>query len=265
VFQQALTMYRFHRTPFEKIIDNILRVMEFHDASFTFPTVASTGSQKPGLLKKIIDQNCEIAVHGYQHVKYSLISIDEQENDLTRALRTYKRLGIPIKGFRAPYNSYGAKTPELIEKYGFKWDAGIGYLEENRQKTAFFKLIQHSRELNFVCIPLNRLSDDLMIDELHYSPDEMVKRLCHAMDIAKESQGVIMFDLHPIRIGQPEYVGVLDRIVSYGKKIGGCFPTVSQAIELWGSRGNWNGHEFCCLLTGDVDNFYFRDYLRRLG
>lgn len=265
IFQQALTMYRFHRTPFEEIIENILSVMESHEAYFTFPTVASTATQKPDLLKKIIHQGSEIAVHGYQHVKYPLISIKDQESDMIRALRTYEKLGIPIKGFRAPYNSYDSNTAELIERHGFRWDAGIGYLKENREKTDFFKVIQGNRELSFVCIPLNELSDDLLIDELHCSPKEMVKRLCHALDYAKKSRGVIMFDLHPIRIGQAEYVGVLDRILSYGERIGGWFPTVSQAVEIGASKSDWNGHEFCCLLTGDVDNFYFRDYLRRLG
>jgi peptidoglycan/xylan/chitin deacetylase (PgdA/CDA1 family) len=264
IFQQAFRMYKFHKTPFEQIIDNILNVVSKYGASYTFPTVASTAAQKPDLLRKIIDAKSEIAAHGYQHVKYPLISAEDQNTDVTRAVASFRKMRIPIKGFRAPYNAYDSNTPAIIEKHGFLWDAGIGYSKENRSKTDFFKLSQSGRELNFVCIPLNELSDDLMIDELQYSANEMVRHLTKALDGAKKAGGVIMFDLHPIRIGQPEYVNVLDRLVSYGTNIGGWFPTVSEAVKAKASGRSWNGRDFCCLLTGDVDNFHFGDYLKRL-
>ena len=257
-------MYRFHKTPFEQIIHNILSVVESQNASYTFPTVASTALQKPDLLRKIVDAKCEIAVHGYQHVKYPLISAEAQENDMGKALAVFRRMGIPVKGFRAPYNAYDSNTPSIVEKHRFLWDAGIGYANENRCKTDFFKLRQSGRDLDFFCIPLNDLSDDMMIDELQYSVNEMTKHLTKALDEAKKTKGVIMFDLHPIRIGQPQYVEVLDRLVSHGTKIGAWFPTVSEAVNTKISKGDWKGYDFCCLLTGDVDNFHFSDYIKRL-
>jgi peptidoglycan/xylan/chitin deacetylase (PgdA/CDA1 family) len=257
-------MYRFYRTPFEQIIDNILATLSKYDACYTFPILASTAIEKPELLRKIVDSKCEIAAHGYEHVKYTLISLEDQDSDIERAKTTFRKMGINVKGFRAPYNAYDLHTPELVEKHGFLWDAGVGYSEENRTKTQFFKLKSSGRELNFFCIPLSGLSDDMMIDELKYSPKEMVKHLSKALDEARKLRAVVMFDLHPIRIGQPEYVEVIDRLVSYGKKIGGWFPTVSEAVSTRSSRGDWKGYDFCCLLTGDVDNFHFRDYVKRL-
>jgi peptidoglycan/xylan/chitin deacetylase (PgdA/CDA1 family) len=264
VIEQALRMYRFHRIPFDQIIENIIGVLSKYDASYTFPILASTAAEKPDLLKKIVSSKSEIAAHGYRHVKYPLISPEEQDNDIELALKLFRTMGISIKGFRAPYNAYDSYTPPLIEKHGFLWDAGIGYSRENRLKTEFFKISSHGRELSFYCIPLNELSDDMMIDELGYSSAEMVKQLTKALENARKAKGVIMFDLHPIRIGQPQYLGVLEGLLSYGKKIGGWFPTVTEAISAQASKGDWNGHDFCCLLTGDVDNFRFRDYVKRL-
>ena len=257
-------MYRFHRTPFEEIIGNILNITTKYNAAFTFPTVASTAIQKPELLREIISAKSEIAIHGYQHLKYPLISKEEQRNDLRMAVKAYRKLSIPINGFRAPYNAYNSSTLLAVDEQGFAWDAGIGYSRDYNSKTDFFKVTEDNRELRFVCIPLNELSDDLLIDEFHYSTRLMTKSLKGKLDWIRESHGVIMFDLHPIRIGQPNYVSVLEDLISYGTSIGGWFPTVSEAVERKMKKGDWNGHEFCCLLTGDIDNFYFRDYLRRL-
>jgi peptidoglycan/xylan/chitin deacetylase (PgdA/CDA1 family) len=264
VFTQALRMYRFHRVPFEKIVANILEVTQKHGAGFTFPTVASVATQKPELLRKIVASGGEVAVHGYRHVKYPLISAKGQENDVGRALHTYARLGINISGFRAPYNAYDGNTPRIIDRAGFLWDGGIGYSPANRGRKEMFRVKVDGRDSKFVCIPLNFLSDDLMIDEYGYTPRQMADALNGALDDASRSGSVVMFDLHPIRIGQPEYVGVLDRMISHGVSLGGWFPTVSEAVKT-GEGGDWKGHRFCCLLTGDIDNFYFSDYLRRLG
>jgi peptidoglycan/xylan/chitin deacetylase (PgdA/CDA1 family) len=257
-------MYRFHQTPFEEIVSNILQTTQKYDASFTFPIVASVATQKPELLKLIIDSHCEIAIHGYQHVKYPLIPIEKQDEDIRRAIETFKRIGIPINGFRAPYNAYGRSTPLLIEKHGFLWDGGIGYSRDNRTRSQLFRIRQDGRELSLLCFPLDELSDDLMIDERNYSAQDMKTALRSRIDEARRVKGLVAFDLHPIRIGQPEFIPVLEDLVSYGTNAGGWFPTVSQAIERNIAKSDWNGLEFCCLLTGDIDNFYFRDYLKRL-
>jgi peptidoglycan/xylan/chitin deacetylase (PgdA/CDA1 family) len=258
-------MYRLHQTPFEEIIENILSIATKQESGFTFPTVASVAIQKPDLLRKIIDSRSEIAVHGYHHVKYSMISEEKQFLDMKQAVAAYRKLNIPVRGFRAPYNSYGPATPTLIEKAGFEWDIGLGYSDENRKKNDFFTVESEGRRLSFLCAPLSELSDDLMIDELNYTTSEIARALKKALDEAAEKRGLIMFDLHPIRIGQPQYVSLLDEVIDYGRKLGGWFPTVSEAVEVRTKKGSWDDNTFCCLLTGDIDNFYFRDYLRRLS
>ena len=93
----------------------------------------------------------------------------------------------------------------------------------------------------------------------------MEKKLKHAIKGTSEKGGIIMFDLQPIRIGQNKYISVLNSIVKYGKELGGWFPTVTEAVNHWNKHGNWKDDApFCCLLTGDIDNYTFFDYLQRL-
>ena len=257
-------MYKLHRLPFEELIKNIVDITDKHKAGFTFPTVASVANEKPELLKSLTRSGCEVAVHGYKHLKYPLLSQTKQKEDIRKALETYARLGVKVNGFRAPYNSYDSNTPRMIEEAGFLWDAGIGNAQENRTRTDFFRVKIDGRESKFVCIPLNKLSDDVMIEKYQYTPDQMTMALKGVLDEAKKSRALTMFDLHPIRMGQPENAIVLDRLIAYGKSIGGWFPTVSDAVNYRMGHNDWGASEFCCLLTGDIDTFHFRDYLKRL-
>jgi len=93
----------------------------------------------------------------------------------------------------------------------------------------------------------------------------MVKILKAVIKQTANEHGIVMFDLHPIRIGQPKYVEVLKQILEYGTELNGWFPTVTEAVEEWLKHKEWKDDaSFCCLLTGDIDNFAFSDYLRRI-
>ena len=258
-------MYKLHRLPFEKIVGNILEVTQNHGVGYTFPIVASVAAQKPELLKTIAASGAEVAIHGYRHLKYPMLSAESQEKDVKKAMETFAGLGVHAQGFRAPYNAYGEDTPGILERAGFLWDGGIGYAPNNRDRTDMFKVQVDGHDSTFDCIPVNYLSDDLMVDDYGYTADQMAASVNKALDGARKSKAVIAFDLHPIRMGQPQYVPVFDKIISYGKSLGGWFPNVSEAVKFRRSHHDWGGYEFCCLLTGDIDNFYFRDYLRRLG
>ena len=265
VLSQAIHMYKLHSVPFSTLLQNIFAVMEQHQAKFTFPTTASVASKNSELTRTILRAGHEVAVHGFNHVNYSYVTEQQQDEDMKNAIEAYKRLDIPVCGFRAPYDVYTEASPRLLEKHGFLWDIGIGYNPKYRESSSMFRVQIGDRESSFVCVPLNFLSDDNMIDIQGLSVPQMEKSLKHAIKGAREKGGVIMFDLHPIRIGQPKYIRVLNTVVRYGTELNGWFPTVTEAVDYWSKHGKWKDDApFCCLLTGDIDNFSFFDYLQRL-
>lgn len=265
VLSQAVHMYRLHSVPFGTLLQNIFNVMERHQAKFTFPTTASVALKNAELTREILRQGHEVAVHGFNHINYSYVSEQQQDNDIRNALEAYKKLDIPVCGFRAPYDVYTEASPQLLDKHGFLWDIGIGFNKKYREGNSLFRVPVGDRQSSFVCIPLNFLSDDTMIDIQGLSISQMEKSLKHAIKGASEKGGVIMFDLHPIRIGQPKYIRVLNTVAKYGTELDGWFPTVTEAVNYWNKHGSWKDDApFCCLVTGDIDNFSFFDYLRRL-
>jgi len=258
-------MAKFHRTPFETLLRNIFEVTEQYQARFTFPIVASVALKNLELVRMILESRHEIASHGFKHVNYRYLSRAEQETDIARSCMAFKSMNIPIRGFRAPYNAYTDSTPKLLEKYHFFWDIGIGYAPRYREWRRFFRIQVNGEESSFICIPLSQWSDDKMIDNYALKNYQMVRILVKAIKQTAEEHGVIMFDLHPIRIGQPKYIDVLREVLAYGEELNGWFPTVTEAVNQWLKYGEWkNNASFCCLLTGDIDNFTFTDYLSRL-
>lgn len=262
---QALRMLRFHRIPFGVLLKNIFEVMEPYQAKFTFPIVASVALKNPELTHEILRHGHEVAVHGFKHIKYLYITEHQQEDDIKKALVAFKEMGIQVYGFRAPYNTYTKYTPKLVEKYGFLWDGGIGYNPKYRERTHPFRVSINSHISSFTCIPLSGWSDDKMIDTRGFQSQQIGETLKRVIKGVSEKHGVIMFDLHPIRIGQPQYLDGLKQALAYGTELNGWFPTVTESVNYWRKHGNWkHDASFCCLMTGDIDNFIFLDYLKRL-
>ncbi len=263
--RQMYRMWRLHRTSFDEILENVFAALEPSDAKFAFPTVASVARMKPELARSIEREGHEVASHGYNHVRYPMLSEAGRERDLALSLQTYRKLGIDISGFRAPYDRYTEDMPRIIDKNGLLWDGGFGYQEEHREKTHFFRVESESGSLDTTFIPLNILSDDLMIDGRGWGRKEVTAALKTQVKKTASSGGVVMFDLHPIRMGQKEYAPCLGELAEYAQEMGGWIPTPREAVTYWSKHKRWKSdHGFCLLLTGDIDNWVFSDYLRRM-
>jgi peptidoglycan/xylan/chitin deacetylase (PgdA/CDA1 family) len=262
---QALRMFRFHCIPFSVLLINIYNAIEPYLAKFTFPISASVALKNSDLTREILSRGHEVGIHGFKHLNYSYLTEIQQENDIEMAVATFKALGVKINGFRAPYNTYTEQTLKLVENHGFLWDIGIGYNPKYRETTFPFRIKIDNHESSFVCFPLNSWSDDIMIDMQGFSGPQIAKTLKRIIKRVSENGGVVMFDLHPIRIGQPKYIDALRNVVEYGTELNGWFPTVTEAVNYWNKHSRWK-HDapFCCLLTGDIDNFSFIDYMQRL-
>lgn len=264
IVNQALSMYKFHSTPFDDIMLRMFDVLDKYDSNFTFPLTASSGLHHPDMVEILKDSGNEIAVHGFKHIRYDFLPAEKQLEDLSQAVKVFKEMKIPFSGHRTPYNQYNSVTENLVEKYGFKWDGGIGYRKEHQEKNEMFKhTLKNGKKSSFTCIPLSIWSDDYMIDYLFFNATQIAKKLIKSVKKAKEVNGVVMFDLHPIRIGQKNYLPSVDAILDYCRKHDIWVPNVSEAVEYWNKHKKWKGADACCLLTGDIDNFTFWDYLRR--
>lgn len=263
--KQMYKMWKLHRTSFEDILDNIFEALDTTQAKFAFPIVAAVAGMRPNLVKAIVREGHEVASHGYNHIRYPTLSAAEREQDLVLSLQAFRKMGIRISGFRAPYDNYTDDMPFLIDKHGLLWDGGFGYRENHRNRHRFFRIPVDGRETGTTFIPLNIMSDDFMIDGKGWGPSAVGVALKQEVKRAASTQGVIMFDLHPIRMGQKSFAPCLRELAECAQRLGGWAPTPTEAVRYWNEHRKWKSdHEFCLLLTGDIDNWVFGDYLRRI-
>lgn len=265
IFIHSAKMFRLHMIPFSQLLQRIFDTLDDFDAKYTFPLVASIAQKHHSLTEYLQSYQHEIAIHGYKHVRYRYLSPNQQAIEFKKAVQIFKNLNITFKGFRTPYNNYTPVTLELIEEFGFKWDGGIGFSPDYRHGHDFFKVpLKNGKKSSYTCIPLCEWSDDNMIDNYGFSPNKIAQFLIYHLEKARNVNGLIMYDLHPIRIGQKKYIPSLLKLLDYASKIDAWIPTVSEAVEYWSKHHRWKGDApVCCLLTGDIDNFTFFDYMRR--
>ncbi len=262
--RQFYRMLRLHSTPFSTILDNLFATLDPYSAKFAFPIVAAVAAMRPDLVHNIMDEGHEVASHGYNHVRYSTLSEAGRERDVRASLSVLRKLGVRVNGFRAPYDNYTDDLPSILHGLGLVWDGGFGYRPEHRGTRSFFHQDVNGTESVTTFIPLNAWSDDLMIDRMNMRPEQITRRLSTEVEETAKQGGVLMFDLHPIRIGQSKYVGCLASLLEQASTLGAWIPTPSEAVKHWNTHGQWKGDStFCLLLTGDIDNWVFADYLRR--
>jgi hypothetical protein len=151
-----------------------------------------------------------------------------------------------------------------VNELGLLWDGGLGYRKEYRNLNEFFTPDAAGTLSTTTFIPLNEWSDDRMIDTLGMIPSQVSNALVTQIEKAAQHGGVVMFDLHPIRIGQKKYVACIEDVLEKTNSLNGWSTTPTEAITQWKNHKSWKGDaSFCLLLTGDIDNWGFSDYLRR--
>jgi peptidoglycan/xylan/chitin deacetylase (PgdA/CDA1 family) len=263
--RQLYRMFQLHRTSFSTILQNLYSVLEETNGRFAFPTVAGIARMRPELVREIIKEGHEVASHGFNHVRYNTISEQARRHDLFSSLNIFKEIGIEITGFRAPYDRYTNDMPALLEQTNIVWDGGWGFQADHREKTHFFHEDIDSQTSRVTYIPLNIWSDDYMIDRKGMGPDLVTRVLKRELTNVAPTGGVIMFDLHPIRMGQERFVGCLKDLIEHAQELGAWCTTPTEAVTYWNIHKKWKSDsKFCLLLTGDIDNWVFADYMRRI-
>ena len=74
------------------------------------PTLAAPGrvvAKHAGFMRQLSDAGVELAVHGFDHVDFRSLSAAASIEQFSRAVDAYQAAGIPFRGFRCPYLSFG--------------------------------------------------------------------------------------------------------------------------------------------------------------
>jgi hypothetical protein len=102
-------------------LDQFSQILREFQCGATFPTTAVAIERNGKVLKKYIAQGIEFALHGYRHIDYAQLTLEEQMVHLRRAQDAFTTAGIPVTGFRAPYLHFNKNLRTAASEIGLKY------------------------------------------------------------------------------------------------------------------------------------------------
>jgi polysaccharide deacetylase family protein (PEP-CTERM system associated) len=135
-FQVAAFEGRIQRDAWERypsrVALNTGRVLDAfaeHDVRATFFVLGWVAEREPGLVRRIIDGGHELASHGYDHTRATMLDRAAFTADVTRTKKTLEDLsGRPVRGYRAPSYSIGARNLwalDVLREAGYVYSSSI--------------------------------------------------------------------------------------------------------------------------------------------
>lgn len=110
----------------EVAVPRILELFRRYDLKQTFFYPAWCMEQHPAMVEAILKDGHEIGQHGYLHENSNQLEADEEVYWFERAHETIVRMtGKAPRGYRAPLYNMSERTPALIAKHGFTYDASL--------------------------------------------------------------------------------------------------------------------------------------------
>jgi hypothetical protein len=73
------------------------------------------------LIKEIAVNGTHMGLHGHHHIDYCLMSGAAQSEDIARGLEKFRKLGLSVSGFRAPFLRSNAETNKAVTDNGLNW------------------------------------------------------------------------------------------------------------------------------------------------
>jgi peptidoglycan/xylan/chitin deacetylase (PgdA/CDA1 family) len=189
---------RFIREPVKASINRVVDLCAGRGVVFTFFIVGSTAAANPDIVRRMLSRGHEIASHGYDHVRFDLLSYEKICADLERYRELFReKFDYRVKGFRAPYLKSSDALVRALSDLDFAWSSSL------QSEDDIFTYPDHG----IVELPI-RLDDwAVLIRDNRNSWQELLQ----AMNDAARPGAVFL--LHPWRVGQTRYVRALETFI----------------------------------------------------
>jgi peptidoglycan/xylan/chitin deacetylase (PgdA/CDA1 family) len=215
-----------------KGIPRILTLLNKHHIKATFFTCGWVAEKYPERTQELIDNEHEIAAHGYLHEYFDTLSKDEENDIIDKTTEILKGFTNKVLGFRAPYFKLSANTLELLAEKDYIYDSS---LMENGHP---FLLSFPESEKTVLEFTVEWFLDDWALFESHQHPHSAVLDIWKnqfdsflEMNDIPENLRVINYTFHPSCIGHAYRINVLDNLISHMKAKGAQFARMGDVAR----------------------------------
>jgi peptidoglycan-N-acetylglucosamine deacetylase len=191
----------------------VLDTLARHGVRATFFVVGRNAELYPELVKRMIAEGHEVAIHGYTHTPPARLSPVEEERELVTARRALEAAGAVVAGYRSPSWDVSPVTLDLLERHG---------LEYSSQFMADIRPYRHQGRA-LIELPIQWVLDDWPF--FAFGPGQMDRPIQTTATVEtiwrEEFDGIcalgghFILTMHPQVIGRPSRVALLDRFIGH--------------------------------------------------
>lgn len=186
----------------------------------TFPITAVVVGRSSRTVRHLQAEGVEFAIHGLVHNDHLGMSGARQTESIAGARQVFARVGVEVKGFRAPYLRANADTLAAIRENGLEYDSSQAvafqvlppdveaHNDGVRRALEFYRAQDARRtvctpriESGVVRIPVAIPDDEIMVDRLHLGPAQQTEAWTRILDDTYDRGELFTIQLHPERIG----------------------------------------------------------------
>jgi len=259
LLKKIYSYFVYHLDPMENLVCRTNEVLEKHNSRMTYFIASYLVERCPTILKAF--KGHIFAPHGYLHLDYSLIPPGDVWIDMEKAVTTFKNLGFSPSFFRAPYGQSRLRSND--EELFFKFEAKLGIKYDSSVVMGgrpWKKLHPIPLKFGVTILPYVEISDVDLIEQMRITnPEKLSKIYTESVSLGKG--GLVIFDMHPIRIGQKRYIKTLDLFLNnILKQEKNKLISLDEATQEYATKEK---DETLTVITGDIDTLSMIDYLRR--
>ena len=249
-----------HSESMKNLVTNMNQVFDKYDVKMTYFISTYLIEQEPSIFSSF--EHHDFGPHGHLHLDYTLVGRKNALEDIYKSVEIFKKYKKEVWIFRAPYALDKIGTdPNLLfdyeKKLGILYDSSVNV--KRPPWKGGVRPIKHANGV--ITIPLIGVSDDGLIDELGLNnSNEILKEFASALDHGRG--GLLVYDMHPIRMGQIKYINILESLIKIIKsKKNYKITSIRESVKEFEEK---SANETIICFSGDIDNLSILDYFRRI-
>lgn len=108
------------------VVERLIELLDRHSLQATFFVEALNAEIYADALRGIVEQGHELACHGWEHERWSLLSVETEREILLRSTQTLRALPAEVVGFRPPGGRLTERTLGLLAELDYRYVSPAG-------------------------------------------------------------------------------------------------------------------------------------------
>ena len=212
----------------KRAMPEILELLERHEISASFYICGTDAERHPASVQAIVDAGHEIAHHGHTHTSPTELTETEQRDELERGLAVLREFG-EVTGYRSPSWEVTSFTRSLLREQGFTYASN--QLDD---------IYPYMNPDGLAELPISWILDDAphfwfandTWEKTIRSPREVLDVWLPEIDGIADRGAHVMLTMHPMLIGRPSRLAMLDTVLTHLRESGAWIGTAHEVSEL---------------------------------